>query len=143
VRDVGALLWVVLVIVGVVSSIVKTARKAQPPQSGPGPVPGPRFQTLPPPAQRPPQPQPPPRQVQQPPRPAARPRILPSIDVTIGQAPPLLMPAEIPVVAPEHAEPRPSAGSRPLRWLFEDRRAMARAVIAAEVLGKPLALRDE
>jgi hypothetical protein len=142
-RDVGALLWVVLVIVGVVSSIVKTARKAQPPQSGPGPVPGPRFQTLPPPAQRPPQPaaqrMPQPRQVQQP----SRPRILPSVDVTIGQAPPLLMPTEIPVAVPEHAEPRPSAGSRPLRWLFEDRRAMARAVIAAEVLGKPLALRDE
>ncbi|MEO6834511.1 MAG: hypothetical protein ABI231_01200 [Candidatus Tumulicola sp.] len=145
-RDIGAILWVLIVIVGVVSSIVSNARKqaatAQPPQK------------LPP---QPSRPQPPQPSRPQPPRavtfgaPAAAP--VPAPAATAPAAPLKArrvapQPKPAPATAPDRAEFFPAhetahPGRPPRGRLFRDRRSLVRAVIAAEVLGKPHALRDE
>ncbi len=112
-RDLGTLVWVVLVFIGVVSSMVSTIRKqAQRPQRPPGrPQPPRHLPSIPPPVPLP-QPAPAPKRP-----PAARPEPLP------------LHPAE---------EPRARRASP-----FAGKAQLVRAVIAAEVLGKPRGLRDE
>jgi hypothetical protein len=66
---------------------------------------------------------------------------------TAQPAPPVVpivaAPAAIPppVIAP--AAPSEAARVPRLAGLFPDRRALVRGIVAAEVLGKPLALRDE
>ena len=53
-------------------------------------------------------------------------------------------PAPAPAVLAPHPEHRPlSIRRRSLAGLFETRKAFVRAIVAAEVLGKPVALRDE
>ena len=133
-RDVGILIWVVFLVVGVLGSMVSSLRKAaqtqgqaRPVRPGPAPArPAPQVQaglpdwarqviaTLPqPPAPRPrPAPPPPP-----PPKPA--PKLAP---------------------LPEHAG-LPHQTRR--RHFFGGRNELVRAVIAAEVLGKPRAFNDE
>ncbi len=125
-RDVGVLVWVVLVIVGVVSSIISTVRKgvavapsgAAPRAASPRAVsrwttagPRPVLSSAAP-------PQPPPRLAPPPPR----------------RAPP---PGQL--LAATHAAELPR-GRRPL---FVGKNELVRAVVAAEILGKPRALRDE
>ena len=128
-RDVGILVWVVLLVVGVIGSMVSSLRKAQaqaqarPAQSRPQQVvqaglPDWARQVvaaMPQPSaakQRPTAPPPPP-----PPKPAAK-----------------LAPL------PEHAE-LPHQSRR--RHFFAGKSEIVRAVIAAEVLGKPRAFNDE
>lgn len=143
-RDTFLLLWVGFLVVGVIGSIVsgirKQAQRAQPVQQPPG---RPSTKSILsgveglrpgiPPQWQPPQGQLP-QWVQQltaqiAPRPApTAPRPV------VPKAPP---PA--PIVEPPH-EPAPRRHSP---RLFRDRKAIVQAVIAAEVLGKPLALRDE
>jgi len=122
VRDIGAILWVVIVIVGVVSSIVSNARKqmARPtPQQRQQPVLRLQPQSAPQAATA---------------RPAAQPR------PTLARRPPAQPAALGADIFPAHERPQPRP--RQLASLFGDRRSLVRAVIAAEVLGKPLAMRD-
>jgi len=112
VRDIGMVVWIVLLIVGVIGSMVSSLRKQA--------------------------------QLRQ--APASRLRQVPR------PSPAVMTPPPAPVVAPAAAprrssppgsiEPPPEPPRRPRRF-FGDRRALVQAVLAAEVLGKPLALRDE
>ncbi|HEY6327334.1 MAG TPA: hypothetical protein VIW73_12560 [Candidatus Cybelea sp.] len=107
-RDLGTLVWVVLVFVGVVSSMISTIRKQAQARS-PGRPPPPRAaapQPIPPPPVPPPKP------------PPARPQPVP----------------------PLHPGEEPRAKRAPL---FAGKGQLVRAVIGAEVLGKPRGLRDE
>ncbi len=129
-REVGVIVWVVLLLVGVTSSIVSSIRKASAAQQRPGlgPVaPPPRQATVKElvaalQAQAQAQAAPPrPRAAPAPPQPRAAP------------AP---QPAELPwPVAPV---PRSSA-----HRLFAGRGDAVRGIIAAEILGSPRGLRDE
>ena len=135
-RDIGILVWVAFLIVGVIGSIVSSIRKqaARSTRDGSRRVilseavrPSRRAEWQPPPGQLPQwvariaaQVAPPPA----PPRPAP--------------PPPKPSPAPVPAVEAAH---EPVAPRR--RRLFRDRKAIVQAVIAAEVLGKPRALRDE
>jgi hypothetical protein len=131
-REVGVIVWVVLLLVGVTSSIVSSIRKASAAQPRPGLVPAappPRQATvkelvaaLQAQAQAQAQVAPPkPRAAPTPPKPRAAP------------AP---QPAELPwPVAPV---PRSSA-----HRLFAGRGDAVRGIIAAEILGSPRGLRDE
>jgi len=111
-RDIGILVWVVFLIVGVAGSIASSARKQLAGTApGPGPVRGPAPRLAPP---------------IQPPQSVQRP-----------QPPPRVAPVARPATA-VHEEP-----VRATRRFFADRQTIVRAVIAAEVLGKPRALRDE
>ena len=117
-RDLGTLVWVVLVFVGVVSSMISTIRKqarAQRPAARPAP-PGASL-----------------RFVVPPPSPAA-PQVAPPPQV---QAKPTLQPEPRPPVHPAD-DARAKRGP-----FFAGKGQLARAVIAAEVLGKPRGLRDE
>jgi hypothetical protein len=121
VHDVGIIVWAAIVVIGMVASIVSTARKAA------ASAPRPGIQQRPPAAQRPvAAPQWPPQASQRTPPPAPR---------AAAQAASRAQPP-----ASEYGFPMPS---RPGRTIFGDAAGLRRAVIAAEVLGKPLALRDE
>lgn len=135
-RDVGLFVWVVLLIVGVIGSIAKSARRQM--QAGGGPAP--------------PQPPAPGRVIAQVKIPgqidridrqnviAQLQRVIESAKQPAPQpqpAPPPKPPPPPPPVRVE--EPRPA----PRRGLFGGRPEIVRAVIAAEVLGKPRAFGDE
>ncbi len=143
-HEIGGLVWVLLVIIGVVSSIVQSSRRSaaqrrvQPPQTAARQMPV---------AQRPPiRPQPQfdmreelasimaqmaaqSQPVQPPPKPP----------------PPPVAPTPVAAPPPPPIRPVPAVHSPVARTekLFGQRSSLVRAVIAAEVLGKPLALRDE
>ncbi|MBV8491511.1 MAG: hypothetical protein JO199_13370 [Candidatus Eremiobacteraeota bacterium] len=140
-RDIGGIVWILIVVIGVVSSIVNSARRAA--------------------AQRQAQPVRP--QAATPPT-AVAPGIPRRIDVvraTVSpaqaQQAPVPKPQPAPVAAPPPVPPAPRVAASPaprkpivdqkagvpLAALFADRSSLVNAVIAAEVLGKPHALRDE
>ena len=133
-RDVGFLVWVGLLIVGVIGSMVSSLRRqAQARQAAPRPRPGP---PLPAPAGRivlplpvaPPQPAPAVARVPPIPGPSARPRV-----------------ASSPASAGWPSDPfgrSPMAARHPVSRFLSPTN-VAGAVVAAEVLGKPIALRDE
>ena len=139
-RDTFLLLWVGFLVVGVIGSIVSGIRKQAQRAQAQGLTPSASAAKAP--ARIPPQWQPPPAgmpdwvqrvvaQVAPPPKPPARP-------------PPAPKPAAPPQPVVEHHEfASPRAESRGVARLFRDRKTIVQAVIAAEVLGKPLALRDE
>ncbi len=121
-REVGVVIWVVLLLVGVIGSMISTVRKqmqAQPQsqqrRERPRPAATIRLQAQP--AAAPPAPPPAPS------APAAR------------RKPP-------PQPVSEHPPPPVGQVRRRVR-LFETRGELVRAVIAAEVLGKPRGLSDE
>jgi hypothetical protein len=125
-KDIGGLIWVIIVVIGVISSIVKNAKKAAAqreaarPRMAPAPQPAPAPQTL----------------VQQ-----------------MTMMPPVLAPAapvSTPPVRRVQAPPAPQrtthipienltrAGtSSPIRGMFGSGASLVRAIIAAEVLGPP------
>ncbi|HKE36011.1 MAG TPA: hypothetical protein VKB39_01175 [Candidatus Baltobacteraceae bacterium] len=138
-RDIGGLVWIVFVLIAVVSSIARSARKARttqaPPRSG---------QTIAQPVRT--VPKPPPQMGQQlaslmaqfaqeaqrqaappPPAPPPPPKPVPAAPVP-------------PAPAPQGVVPPPQPR---MRRFLADRSDLVRGIIAAEVLGKPLALRDE
>jgi hypothetical protein len=170
VRDVGIFVWVVLLVVGVIGSMVSSVRKNLPQSDKPQPMPpqwappGPQRTTrvvqviqtgTPPQATGAPQatgvaPQVtgvPPQAAQQIQRLAD---MLRAAQVVVPSAPP---PAPAPPPKPKPTPAAPQAvveaphASEPVRSpgrkLFGGRGQLVRAVIAAEVLGKPRALRDE
>ena len=134
-RDIGALLWVAIVAIGVISSVVSNARR----QAARTPVPPRRFPQAP--SQRPAAwaapaaPQPPTVPLVTP-RPAAPPPAA-FAGTGVGVTPP-------PPPAPADIFPHPAELTRARRpRRFAGRTALRRAVVAAEVLGKPRALGDE
>lgn len=134
-RDVATLVWVVLLVIGVISSMVASVRRrmnAQPIPSQGAPPPPAAVQQL----QQQPREQLVAQMKQVSPRPAA----------PAPPAPPAAPGRGAPAPSPPAARtPAPSAPARvsAARGLFPGRRALVRAVIAAEVLGKPRALNDE
>jgi hypothetical protein len=122
VRDLGTLVWVVLVFVGVVSSMVSTIRKqAQAPGSAGRPQPPRTLGAL---------------RYAAPLRPAA--------------APQPVVPPPVPPPPPTAARPEPRPPVHPpdeprakRAQFFAGKGQLVRAVIAAEVLGKPRGLNDE
>lgn len=119
-RDFGALIWAAIVIAGVISSIVSSARKQN----------AARVQVF---------------------------RAPPSSDVARTPGPAVSRPRPPAAPTKATAAPEPSWGllqtrdlaethkqaTRTARSLFGRRAALVRAIVAAEVLGKPHALRDE
>ena len=155
-RDIGGLIWVIIVIIAIFSSIRKSVRQAR--------------QTMSQAQQRPavpPRPAPPPQP------PAAQPltpleralQLSPVVDVRAkpvapaviqvpapaAPVPPTRMPPLVvtpPSVTPPHDPFRTESISRRrssglLGGMFEDKNAILRAVVGAEVLGKPKALQEQ
>jgi|SRR5580692_1796295 hypothetical protein len=126
-RDVGILVWVVFLVIGVIGSMVSSARR----QVAAG---------------------------AQAPRSQAPPAVAPTAQQRLAQA--LQARVQAPAVSPRAPQPRP-APPRPVsaprgeppaapvahqarqRSFFGSRPDLVRAVIAAEVLGKPRGLHDE
>ncbi|MBV8153059.1 MAG: hypothetical protein JO029_00215 [Candidatus Eremiobacteraeota bacterium] len=141
-RDVGALIWGILVVIGVISSIVQSAKKARAPARTVTPpvrtAPPVRVTSNVPPAQMPPQLQALLAQFEQQSQAVARPAAPPP-------PPPPPKPVPVPIAPPppmpRAVAPRPS-GVRGIA-AFGTRDSLVRAIVAAEVLGKPIALRDE
>lgn len=128
-RDIGILVWVAFLIVGVVGSIVSSIRKQIAKQQAVGqPLRRIPAQWQPPPGQLP-------QWVQQIAAQVAPPRAVAAPPVAPKPAPP-------PPAVVDHPHELPGA-SRGTRRLFRDRKAIVQAVIAAEVFGKPRGLRDE
>jgi hypothetical protein len=123
-RDIATLVWVVLILIGVISSMVASVRRrmnALPPRGAPLASPAPPGV---PPSQAPP------LQAQ------LRQQLVQQMkQVPVRPAAPATPPA---------SAPRPAAVRAPaLRRFFPGRQGLVGAVIAAEVLGKPRALSDE
>jgi soluble lytic murein transglycosylase-like protein len=126
VREIGAVVWVLLLVIGVVGSMVSSIRR----QRGASAAAPPR------------------------PNPARIPQSFASVQTVRVQ--PQAAPTRVPQAAPA-PPPRPAAAARTVRppaadlparkpaaaGRFGNRSDLVRAVIAAEVLGKPRALRDE
>lgn len=137
-RDIGILIWVALLIVGVVGSMTSRIRSLRQASGQRAPQPASASQ---------PTPVPRPMQTSQRAQPfsaqVARPAATPS-----RTAPTRPVPARQPAAAPSRVGPDPAQAAHPAtrtaaRRLFGDRRDLVRAVIAAEVLGKPRAFSDE
>jgi len=128
VHDVGTFVWVVLVVIGVISSIVSNARR--------------RVSVSPP---RAAQPQ------------AVRPNVVSAQPMPVRPMPdaapvpgPAVQATRVRRPSPPRAAPQPELGLEAFRAarrrpppFFAGRGALVRAVITAELLGKPLALRDQ
>jgi hypothetical protein len=120
-RDVATLVWVVLLVIGVISSMVASARR--------------RMNALPPRGAPSARPSVPPAQAPQPQAQARQQFVVqPMRQVPVRPAP---------ASAPTAPSPSPAARAPSRRRLFPGRQGLVSAVIAAEVLGKPRALRDE
>jgi hypothetical protein len=118
-RDVGLVVWVALLFIGVVGSMISSLRRQAQAR--------PQFR---------------PHDVSPPIAPSAQQRR----QVIVRTAPPApeRKPAPVPApVAPPAAAVEHIQPARLRRRLFSDRREVVRAVIAAEVLGKPRGLSDE
>jgi hypothetical protein len=140
-RDIGLFIWVGILILGVVSSIARSAkRQQQGAQQAPG-AQAPAAAPLVPPGSSPQQ--------------ATLMRVMQAIAAQQGvaQAPPrpvrpVSKPAPPPPPPPRPPEPARHAAQPPpqakrQRLLFGSQTDLVRAVIAAEVLGKPKAFSDE
>jgi len=128
-RDIGGLIWVIIVVIGVISSIVKNAKRAAAQREAARP----RMAAQPQPAQPAPI-----LQVAKPSQPLGQIAIVPPI--IVPPAPPARR-VKAPVVAAQgHLAAERSAGTgagSPIRGMFGNGTALVRAVIAAEVLGLP------
>jgi hypothetical protein len=142
-RDIGLLVWVVLLIVGVVGSMSSRIRSQR------------RMQGSQAPARQRPRPQPavsmwPPPQVTGPAQSTVLQATRPAASQPLQATPPAPspQPRAAPAVKPRPDSQKPVAAvpsetRKAPRPLFAGRREIVRAVIAAEVLGKPRALSDE
>ncbi|HTV93768.1 MAG TPA: hypothetical protein VMG98_13715 [Verrucomicrobiae bacterium] len=125
-HDLGLIIWVLVILVGAISSIRRNVQRARQAQSG-------LAQKAPPVQPAVPRPVPPP------PAPARPPMA--------GFAmPPVQAPAPVasPPVAPPPMPPTPMrVGTSPIRGMFGGGRILIRAIVAAEVLGPPKALQEQ
>jgi hypothetical protein len=122
-REVGTLVWVVLIIVGVVGSMVSSVRRQVRAQQAQAP-PARQYQRTGPPSQQ--------SRSAPPGAPQGRPVV-----------PPRPQPTRPVATTPQDGHGGSSAASAAPRRLFPQKNELVRAVIAAEVLGKPRALSDE
>ena len=139
-REIGVLVWVVFIVIGVVANIASAARKQSQANAGKAP-----SRAAPPPQ---------PVQMQQAGQTPAQvlaqrwaanwPAAAPAPRPQTPQAAPVRQATPVRKPAPAAQAVRPHETARPRRrGLFADKPSVVRAVIAAEVLGKPRALRDE
>jgi len=140
-RDVGVIIWVALLFIGVVGSMISSLRRQTPSREAPSmPIERSQSVELPGPIELPPQL----RRfaVAAPPRPAPQRKPAP----VTAPAVPSASSGVIPTLS-ERSESKWGGANvvegRARHRLFSDRRDLVRAVIGAEVLGKPRALRDE
>ena len=140
-HDIGALIWVIVVVIGVISSIVQNARKAAATRSG-----GPARAAVAAQQSRTPAPA---RMVAvapsfvaaQPP-PVAPPVAPPAASFSAPEAP--QMPGALRLPASFHLDyVERSRATGYIAGMFKDRKAFVRAIVAAEVLGKPKALQEQ
>jgi hypothetical protein len=126
-HDLGAIIWLAIVLIGVISSIRRNIKRsrAQSVQQQPPPAPAPPPRSVlagfaMPPVDAPPPPRPvsTPRPVS-PPKPAAPQPVFPVI------------------------EPRVPVGTSPIRGMFGGGATLVRAIVAAEVLGPPKAFQEQ
>ena len=129
-HEIGVLIWIVLLFIGVIGSMISSVRRRMEAAQRQGP----QAQAPRPPAPQPPGP------------PAWLQRVTAQLQ-TAGvppQAPPAPRPRPTPPSPPKPPvieTPRRAEGGR--SRIFATRSDIVRGVIAAEVLGKPKALRDE
>jgi hypothetical protein len=155
VHEIGVVVWAVVVIAGVVSSIVQSARKRAALNGTPGtasPASAERLAEMRRLAQTIAVRVDPAGKVVSPVRPAGTaprqpgaPRpIASNVAAPVVSAPDLSAPA---ATSPSQAPGWPTGTQRPahraIERLYRNRHALADAIVAAEVLGKPLALRNE
>lgn len=148
VRDIGGLVWIVFVLIAVVSSIARSARKARGGTRVSSSLSSQVNRSS----------ETPTRTMQVAPRPPARMQQVASLMTQFAQEaqshadlPPRPKPVPrpppvAPVATPAPVAPVAAAPPFPQRrgiGFFADRGALVRGIVAAEVLGKPLALRDE
>jgi hypothetical protein len=131
-HDVGAIIWLILVLIGVISSVRKNARRAAQQRSGTPPPGGMR----PPPAPVPVIAQPVRAQAFAAP-PAVVPPPVPA--PTVAPAPAAVAPPAAPVTLPSEANVRPEL----FRGMFEGPATLVRAIVAAEVLGPPKSMQEQ
>ena len=118
-RDIGTVVWVVLVVIGVVSSMISSIRK-QAQQRGTATEPQRRARYV-----------------------VAR---MPNAPAQTAAAPPQpaqAAPPPKPRAAPARPEVHAEAPRSRAPWIFAGKGQLVRAVIAAELLGKPRGLSDE
>jgi hypothetical protein len=126
VHDIGAIIWIIIVAIAVISSMRRNVQRARAAQAAR------TRQTQPVQQQQPP---PPPVAVQAVQR-------SPSRSAMAGFAMP---PLDAPAVAPPPRMPPPVAarvGTSPIRGMFGGGATLVRAIVAAEVLGPPKALQE-
>ena len=133
-HDIGALIWVIVVVIGVISSIVKNVKqnsaKAQPRPIAPRSAPVSVLESAPT------------AEVAQPPLPAPIRRKAPPLGTQAPAASPLLGGLTLP--ASFHLDYVPGRRSTGfIGGMFKDKRAFVRAIVAAEVLGKPKAMQEQ
>ncbi len=128
-RDLGTLVWVILVVIGVISSIVQNVRKAAAAQER---------------LRRPPLILEPPVAPVSPAPPAPPAAPVPRAPAQL--APVRRTPAPVPLaaVAEPLAVPSPPAhGTSELRGMFGKKKNLVQAIVAAEVLGPPRGLQEQ
>jgi hypothetical protein len=141
VRDIGVFIWIVLLLVGVIGSMVSSVRRQL-------------KAAQPHPSQRPAPPQTVQKNQQEPAAWLARiteqlqaaavpPQAPAAPRRAVGPRPAPPKPAPPPLPAHHEWPSSPSPGKRLARELFGSKNGVVRSMIAAEVLGKPKALRDE
>ncbi|MDE2481342.1 MAG: hypothetical protein KGN02_04035 [bacterium] len=129
--DLGTLIWVGIVLFGVVSSMVKNARGTARPvpraSMQHAPLAATAFAQMP----GPEQPQ------------VVAPVVVPAAPVTpLVRRAVVIPPAAPPLLAPEAAQQTTVHGTAPWRGMFGRRADLVRAVVAAQVLGPPIALQE-
>ncbi len=149
-REIGFLVWALVVVAGVVSSIVQSARKRAAQNSPAGSVPDQRLSELRRLSQQIVVNVGPSGQVQAPARPAAAPPRPPNPTPKPAAPPSAVKPSAPAASAAEPALGLPlivgdGLSQSRLRFahLFGSRRKLSEAFIVSEVIGKPLALRNE
>jgi hypothetical protein len=151
VHEIGVVVWAVVVIAGVVSSIVQSARKRAALNGIPGtaaPASAQRLAEMRRLAQTIAVRVDPAGKVVSPVRPAATAPRPPGTPRTVApNVPPPPAPAPASTSPSQQAPGWPTGTQRPahraVERLYRNRHALADAIVAAEVLGKPLALRNE
>jgi hypothetical protein len=147
VRDIGAIIWGILVVIGVISSIVQSAKRARQtsvaPRISTSSAPSSQSERSPErgvaaPSRRAPQLAAMMAQFERDSQNVAQAAAPPPPPQPKPKAPKPAPPAA--VVAPAQLQPQVRRGGFAS---FGDRDSLIRAIVAAEVLGKPLALRDE
>jgi predicted lipid-binding transport protein (Tim44 family) len=129
-HDLGAIIWLILVLIGVISSVRKNARRAaQQRSAGPPPRSAMAQAVLAQAFAAPPAIVPPPV-----PAPAVTPAPAPAAaPVATARAP----------VSDAHATPLGPVGTSPIRGMFEGPATLVRAIVAAEVLGPPKSMQEQ